>query len=216
MYVPNSFAERDLPTLFAFMKAHPFATLVTHSPADGMLATHLPLLLDPAAGPFGTVAGHIARANGHARLARDRPTEALVIFTGPDAYITPSWYSTKQETGRVVPTWNYVAVHGYGALTLRDDPDFMRAHLETLTRRHEQDRGSSWQVGDAPAEYLARQLQAIAGVEIRLERLEGKWKMNQNRPVADIDGVVQGLGQSPLPADQAVAAIMQARRPRAE
>src|SRR5690349_3354151 len=125
MYIPHSFAERDLSTLLAFIEAHPLAALVTSSATDGLFATHLPLVLDRATGPQGTLLGHVARANPHARFITSEPVEALVIFSGPDAYITPEWYQTKQETGRVVPTWNYVAVHAYGGLRLRDDPQFL-------------------------------------------------------------------------------------------
>src|SRR3954464_12533722 len=134
MYIPKSFAEPDLPTLFAFIEAHPLATLVTSAKPEGLFATHLPLLVDRNAGPMGTLIGHVARANPHSRFVTDGPVEALVIFTGPDAYITPDWYVTKEETGRVVPTWNYIAVHAYGTLRMRDDADFLRPHLEALTR----------------------------------------------------------------------------------
>src|SRR5690349_15617024 len=180
MYLPNSFAERDVPTLFAFMEAHPLATLVTSS-ATGLFATHLPLVLDRAAGPMGTLFGHVARANPHSRYATEGAPEALVIFSGPDAYITPEWYRTKQETGRVVPTWNYIAVHAYGALRLHDDPAFLRPHLERLTHQHEGSRPTPWHVSDAPADYIDQQLKAIVGVELVISRLEGKWKMSQNR-----------------------------------
>lgn len=213
MYIPSSFAERDLPTLFAFIEAHPLAALVTSSTTAGLFATHLPLVLDRAAGPMGTLIGHFARANPHSRCATDGPVEALVMFTGPDAYITPEWYLTKQETGRVVPTWNYVAVHAYGALRLRDDPEFLRRHLEALTLLHEADRPRPWHVSDAPADYIAQQMKAIVGVELRIDRLEGKWKMSQNRPDADINGVIHGLGESNAAQDQTVAAIVRQRRP---
>ena len=199
MYLPNSFAERDLPTLFAFIEAHPLATLVTSS-TNGLFATHLPLVLDRGAGPNGTLFGHVARANPHSRYVADDAAEALVIFTGPDAYITPEWYNTKHETGRVVPTWNYIAVHVYGRLRLRDDPTFLRPHLEALTRQHETPRPKPWHVSDAPADYIEQQL-------------EGKWKMSQNRVAADIDGVIRGLSESEAPEDQTVAAIVRERRP---
>jgi transcriptional regulator len=212
MYLPNSFAERDLPTLFAFMEAHPLATLVTTSTA-GLFATHLPLILDRAAGSAGTLFGHVARANPHSRHVTEGAPEALVIFTGPDAYITPEWYHTKQETGRVVPTWNYIAVHVYGRLQLRDDPAFLRPHLERLTREHEHGRPTPWQVSDAPADYIDQQLKAIVGVELEITRVEGKWKMSQNRSAADIDGVIRGLGESEAIQDQTVAAIVRERRP---
>jgi len=214
MYIPSSFAEEDVPTLHAFIEAHPLATLVTAvGGAQGLFATHLPLLLDRAAGRFGRLIGHIARANPHARQLSAETNEALVVFTGPDAYITPAWYATKAETGRVVPTWNYAAVHAYGRVTLHSDPQFLRPHLEELTRRHEPTRGGSWEMSDAPAEYIAQQLRAIVGVEIAIERLEGKWKMSQNRGAADIDGVVHGLSASTAPMDRVVAELVTERRP---
>ena len=210
MYTPASFAERDLPTIFAFVEANPLGALVTSTPGEGLLATHLPLVVDRDAGPMGTLFGHVARANPHSRCAA---TDALVIFTGPGAYITPEWYATKREHGRVVPTWNYVAVHAWCTLRLRDDPQFLRAHLESLTRQHEDARPRPWQVSDAPEEFIVQQMKAIVGVELRIERLEGKWKMSQNRSQADIDGVVEGLGESEAVKDRMVAAIVQQRRP---
>ena len=216
MYIPSSFAEHDLPTLLAFLEAHPFAALVTASGPPGLFATHLPLVLDRTAGPMGTLFGHFARANPHFGHIAGGPTEALVIFTGPDAYISPEWYRTKQETGRVVPTWNYVAVHAYGALRLRDDPQFLRQHLEALVSRHESDRVRPWHVSDAPADFIAQQMKAIVGIELAIERLEGKWKMSQNRSAADIDGVIDALGSSKAVRDHAVADIVAERRPKAK
>jgi transcriptional regulator len=214
MYIPSSYAEDDLPTLFAFIEAHPLGALVTSSAADGLFATHLPLIFDRAAGPKGTLFGHFARANPHSRCVTGGAgaLEALVIFAGPNAYISPDWYATKQETGRVVPTWNYVAVHAHGALRLRDDAQFLRAHLEALTLQHEGGRNRPWQVSDAPADFIDQQLKAIVGVELRIDRLEGKWKMSQNRPAADIDGVIRGLNESEAAGDRTVAAIMRERR----
>ena len=212
MYTPPSFAEHDLPTLHAFIDAHPLAALVTAGD-PGLFATHLPLLLDRTAGPFGALRGHVARANPHARHIASGAREALVLFTGPDAYITPSWYATKAENGRVVPTWNYVAVHADGTIALRDDPEFLRAFLEDLTARHEANRAEPWHVGDAPEAYIAQQMRAIVAVELQITRLEGKWKMSQNRPGADIDGVVGGLAASDAAGDRAVAAIVAERRP---
>lgn len=212
MYTPSSFAERDLPTIFDFIEAHPLGALVTSTPEEGLLATHLPLVLDRAVGPMGTLFGHVARANPHSRSINEK-AEAMVIFTGPDAYITPQWYATKREHGRVVPTWNYVAIHAYGTLRLHHDPAFLRPHLEALTRRHEGARSGAWQVSDAPDEFIAQQMKAIVGIELRIDRLEGKWKMSQNRSQADIDGVVQGLGESDSATDAMVAGIVQQRRP---
>jgi transcriptional regulator len=213
MYIPASYAERDLPTLIAFLERHPFAALVTASESTGLLATHLPLVLDRDAAAPGTLLGHLARANPHYRQIASGATEAMVIFTGPNAYITPEWYPAKQEHGRVVPTWNYVAVHAYGTVCLRDDPAFLRQHLEALTSRHEADRAKPWQVSDAPEEFIAQQMKAIVGFELKIARLEGKWKMSQNRSGADIDGVIRGLGASEAQADRAVAALVAERRP---
>ena len=209
MYTPQSFAERDLPTLFGFLDASPLAILVSPSPSpDGLAATHLPLILDRSTGPMGTLFGHMARANPQARADASTPIEALVIFTGPDAYISPEWYATKRETGRVVPTWNYVAVHAYGTLRFHQNPEFLRPHLELLTRRHEAGRPDPWHVSDAPEEYVAQQMKAIVGLTVEIERLEGKWKMSQNRSDADIAGVISGLNASTAERDRAVAAVV--------
>lgn len=212
MYIPNSYAEHDTTALFDFIDAHPLGALVTSEPGSGLFATHLPLVLDRVGGASGTLLGHVARANLHARLG-NAPIPALVMFTGPNAYITPSWYATKQESGRVVPTWNYAVVHAYGTLRLRDDAEFLHAHLESLTNAHESAQPHAWHVDDAPSEYISQQMKAIVGVEFTIERLEGKWKMSQNRSHADIDGVVRGLSASHAPQDQVVAGIVQERRP---
>jgi transcriptional regulator len=214
MYIPASFREDDLTALHAYLDAHPLAALVTavEGPAS-LFATHLPLLLDRSAGPFGTLRGHLARANPHARHLATGAVPALVLFSGPDAYITPNWYPLKAEHGRVVPTWNYVAVHASGTAVLRADPEFLRAHLEALTARHEATRSMGWKVSDAPEDFIAQQARAIVGLEIQIDRLEGKWKMSQNRSAADIDGVIAGLGASGSPADRVVADIVAERRP---
>jgi transcriptional regulator len=216
MYIPSSFAEDDLPTLHAFIEAHPLAALVTHSETDGLFATHLPLVLDRTAGPMGTLIGHVARANPHSRGAAGESRSAMIIFTGPDAYITPEWYAAKRDTGRVVPTWNYVAVHVYGALHLRDDPEFLREHLETLTTRHESNRPHPWQVSDAPADYVQQQVKAIVGVEISIARIEGKWKMSQNRSEADVHGVIQGLIATEGAQNRTVAETMRRSQARSD
>jgi transcriptional regulator len=212
MYIPPSNAEHDVDALFEFAEAHPLGILVTSSTRDGLFATHLPLLVHRDRGAYGVLEGHVARANPHHRVA-DAGAEALVVFAGPDAYITPHWYVAKREHGRVVPTWNYVAIHVYGTLRFIDDETFLRRHLEALTDRHESSRAAPWAVSDAPADYVAQQMKAIVGVELTITRLEGKWKMSQNRSDADIDGVVQGLRASDSPAADAVADIVAARRP---
>ena len=213
MYIPASYREDDLATLHAFLDAHPLAALVTavDGPAS-LYATHLPLVLERSVGPLGTLRGHLARANPHARQLGTGAVPALVVFSGPDAYITPNWYPLKAEHGRVVPTWNYVAVHAFGTAVLRDDPAFLHAHLETLTARHEAARSMAWKVSDAPEAFIAQQARAIVALEIQIDRLEGKWKMSQNRSAADIDGVIAGLGASDSPADRVVADIVAERR----
>jgi transcriptional regulator len=215
MYIPPSNAEHRPEVMLGFIEAHPLGALVTHGD-DGLFATHLPLVLDRSRGEHGVLQGHVARANPHHRQT-GTAAEALVIFQGPDAYVTPAWYAAKAEHGRVVPTWNYVAVHVYGTLRFVDDADFLRRHLDELTARHEAGREQPWAVSDAPAQYIEGLHRAIVGVEIEITRLEGKWKMSQNRSAADIDGVVQGLAASPHAGDRAVAEIVDARRPvRAE
>ena len=213
MYIPPVNAEHDPAVLHAFMEANPFAIIVTSS-AAGLMATHLPLLLDLEASAHGTLEGHLARANPHAREAPDG--EALVIFTGPNAYVSPTWYPSRGEHGKVVPTWNYIAVHAYGRIRLIEDPAQLRAHLDRLTARHEGRGGAAWTPADAPQEFIAAQRRAIVGFQFEISRLEGKWKMSQNRTDRDIDGVVQALGASGSEGDRVVAAIVQDRRPRRE
>jgi transcriptional regulator len=205
MYIPRSFAETDRATLHAFIEAYPLAALVT---ARGELfGTHLPLILRPDDGPLGTLEGHVARANAHHQLAGPE-AEALVIFTGPDAHITPTWYPSKAEHGKVVPTWNYVAVHVRGTVRFIDDPVFLRAHVTRLSNRHEGARGSSWTANDPPDEYVTQQLRAIIGVEVAISTIEGKWKMSQNRSAVDVLGVEAGLRASGSPVDTAVADLV--------
>lgn len=210
MYIPSSNAEHRPEVMHDFIEAHPFGALITAS-ADGLFATHLPLVLHRTRGPFGVLEGHVARANPHSRQSFVT-AEALLIFTGSDAYITPSWYATKREHGKVVPTWNYVAVHAHGVLRFIDDVEFLRRHLEELTVQQEGHRDHPWMLSDAPADFITQQQKAIIGFECAITRLEGKWKMSQNRSAADIDGVVRGLAESPSASDRAVAEIVAARR----
>lgn len=192
MYLPEHFAEKRPHVLRQLLAAHPLATLVTHGDG-GIDANHLPLLLDPHAGPHGTLRGHIARANP---LARHPGGEVLAVFQGPQAYISPNWYPSKAEHGQAVPTWNYAVVHGRGPLRIVDDPAWLRALLHQQTTRHEASQAQPWQLSDAPEEYIDRQLRAIVGIEIPLTTLCGKWKTSQNRPAADRVGVICGLHAS--------------------
>lgn len=214
MYIPAAFAEQDVATLHDFIDAQPLGVLVTATPSEaggeGLFATHLPLVLDRTRGRHGILQGHVARANAHAHSAQ---ADALVIFTGPDAYVHPGWYPSTREHGRVVPTWNYVAVHAAGTLHVIEDAAHLRRHLEGLTARHEARWPHPWSMADAPAHFMEAMLRDIVGIEIEITRIEGKWKMSQNRTAADIAGVVEGLASSPTAREQEVAAVVQARRP---
>ena len=191
MYLPAHFAEPRPEVLHQAIRRAGLATLVTTGPG-GLDASHLPLLLEAAPAPLGLLLGHVARANPQ---WRDTPagSEALAIFLGPDAYVTPSWYATKRESGRVVPTWNYLAVHAHGRVRFFDDRDRLRELVTRLTDRHESPRAEPWKVTDAPASYVDAMLEAIVGVELTVTRLEGKWKASQNRNQADRLGVAEGL-----------------------
>ena len=191
MYVPAHFEETRFEVLHQLIHEHPLAALVTLGPA-GLEANHIPLELDPAPAPLGTLRGHVARGNPVWReLSRD--VEALAIFQGPQAYISPAWYPTKRETGKVVPTYNYAVVHAYGPVRIIEDRAWLRGLVERLTTRHEAGRPGAWKVTDAPADFVEQMLGAIVGIEIPLTRLVGKWKVSQNRPAADREGVVQAL-----------------------
>jgi transcriptional regulator len=207
MYTPKDFLVDDLPTLHADMQRNSFAALVTLT-SSGLVATHLPILLDPDRGTFGTILGHVSRANLQWQHT-DPATEALLIFNGPDTYVTPNWYPAKQETHRVVPTWNYAAIHAYGRITFFDDPTRLRQIVTRLTDLHESTFPTPWKVTDAPANYIDGQLKAIVGFELPISRIEGKRKFNQNRSAADQAGVVQGLRSLNDPTKSHVADFMQ-------
>jgi transcriptional regulator len=189
VYVPPLFKEDRVDVLHDAIRAAGLATLVTLT-KDGLIASHVPLLLDTEPAPYGTLIGHLARPNPQGRGAIG---DALVIFQGPDAYITPSWYATKRETGKVVPTWNYVAIHAAGPIEFFDAPDRLLDVVTRLTEKQEAARAAPWAVSDAPADFVQGMLRGIVGFAIPLTRLEGKWKMSQNRPAEDRVGVVAGL-----------------------
>ncbi|OLC00430.1 MAG: transcriptional regulator [Candidatus Rokubacteria bacterium 13_1_40CM_68_15] len=193
MYLPKHFEETRVPVLHELIRAHPLGALVVLT-STGLAANHIPFEVEPDPAPFGTLRGHIARANPlWGDFSRD--VEALAIFQGPGTYISPSWYPTKRETAKVVPTWNYAVVHAYGAVRFIDDRAWLREFVEKLTNRHEAERRDRWKVTDAPPDYIEKQLGAIIGLEIPITRLAGKWKVSQNRPAQDRDGVVDGLLQ---------------------
>jgi transcriptional regulator len=190
MYLPAHFAESRVEVLQALMRARPFATLVTQG-TNGPDANHLPLHLDANASPQGTLVGHVARANPLWRNAAD--SAVLAIFHGPQAYVTPSWYPSKHEHGKAVPTWNYVVVHARGRLRVIDNADWLRRQLELLVDSHESGFTAPWRVADAPPDYIDKMLAAIVGIEIEITELSGKWKLSQNQPEANRAGVVAGL-----------------------
>ena len=207
LYQPGhgKFTVEDPPALLADICRHVAATLVTHG-TDGFRTTTLPLLFDRGDGEVGTLRGHWARGNPQWRDIGDE-TRALAILNGPDAYVSPAWYAEKKLTGRVVPTWNYVTVQAQGLLRVRHELDWLAAHVRQLVERHEQGRSDPWSIDDAPDGHVESQLRAIVGFELRIERLEAKRKLSQNRSDADIAGAIGGLSAG-TPREQAVAAAM--------
>lgn len=205
MYIPPAFRDDDIESIRATIRGARLASLVTAT-AEGPVATPLPLFLDESEGEHGVLYGHVAKANPQWQLAPIG--HALAIFNGPDAYVTPSWYATKQETGKVVPTWNYIAVHAYGPVEFFWETERLLDAVTRLTNRHEGARAKPWAVSDAPADFVAAQLRGIVGVRIPVVRFEGKRKMSQNRPEADRIGVAQGLAASNDVHDREVAPLI--------
>ncbi len=191
MYLPAQFREDRLDVQHDLVRHHPLGLLVTAA-TGGLMANPIPFALDASASQYGTLRAHLSRANPQVQeLAGGQ--ECLIVFQGPQAYITPSWYATKRETGQVVPTWNYATVHAWGSPRLIEDADWLLHQLHELTQHQEGARSSPWQVGDAPDAFIAVQLKGIFGIEIVVDRIEGKWKVSQNRPEQDRRGVVEGL-----------------------
>lgn len=206
MYCPAAFRQDDLPSLHAQIQSSGLA-IVTSTGAQGLQASHLPLLLEPGEGEFGTLYGHFARANPHWRdLAAG--VEALVVFSGSEAYVHPGWYPAKAEHGKVVPTWNYIAVHAWGQAEVFDEPERLLQLVSRLSDRHEQGRAQPWAVSDAPRDYIDAMLRAIVGFALPIRRVEGKWKLSQNRSANDQTGVRVGLATSNNPRDHELAARM--------
>jgi transcriptional regulator len=210
MYIPTQFRIEHLPEIHAAMRATRLASLVTmsalggaHGGIEGLMATPLPMMLDPAEGAFGTLYAHVAKANPQWRASS--PGEALVIFSGPDAYVSPSFYPSKARDGKVVPTWNYVAVHAYGVPEFFEDATPLLDVVRRLTELHEGKRAQPWAVSDAPETFIQSQLKGIVGVRLQITRLEGKRKVSQNRQPEDRAGVKVALGASDSPEDHAIA-----------
>ncbi len=194
MYQPPHFREDRVEVQHGLMRAHPLGLLITSGPG-GLQANPIPFLVYADASARGTLRAHLARGNPQWReLAAVE--QCLVVFQGPQEYVSPSWYPTKRETGKVVPTWNYVTVHAWGRPQVNDDAAWLRRQLDDLTLLKEGVRSAPWKVDDAPAQFIAAQMKGIVGVEIPIDRIEGKWKVSQNRPEADRAGVVAGLRES--------------------
>lgn len=191
MYLPQAFREDDRQAQFELIKANPLGLLITHG-GPSLLANLVPFIVYPGEGSHGVLRAHVARANGQWKELVTNP-DCLVVFQGPNSYITPNWYPTKADTHKVVPTWNYATVHVWGSARVAETPEWLLRQIGDLTNTMEAKSPQPWKVADAPAEFVAEQLKAIVGIEITLSRTEGKWKMSQNRTEADQRGVVAGL-----------------------
>ncbi|MFP5306438.1 MAG: FMN-binding negative transcriptional regulator [Gammaproteobacteria bacterium] len=213
MYVPKHHEETDLSVLHALIRAHPLGAWVTL--ADGeLLANHVPFLLDAGRGPYGTLVGHVARANPVWR-AFSTQVDSVIVFQGAQAYITPSWYPSKHAHGQAVPTWNYAVVHARGRPRAIEDRDWLLQHVSGLTDEHEAAQALPWKVADAPKDYTQRLLGAIVGIEIPISQLVGKWKLSQHRPMPDRLGVVAGLMARDDAQSAEMAALMNRTIPTA-
>jgi transcriptional regulator len=193
MYIPRWFKEDRLSVLHEAIERISFGTLVTNS-IRGLLASHIPMLIDGTRGEYGTLLGHIARGNSQWRDSSPE-TEALAMFVGTDAYISPTWYATTKQTGKVVPTWDYIAVHAHGRARFYDDSTKLLELVTRLTKKQEASFEEPWEVSKAPADYIASELKTIVGFEMPITRIEGKWKMSQNRSKEDRGGAVRGLNE---------------------
>jgi len=191
MYIPPHFAQTQPEALHALIRSHPLGVLVTHGPG-GLDADHIPFEFDPAIGPLGLLSAHVARANPVWQRC-PTGTEVMVVFRGPEAYISPSWYPSKHEAHRQVPTWNYEVVHAHGTLTVRDDERFMRGLVAKLTRRHEAAEPQPWKMGDSAPEFIDNMLRNIVGIEVALTSLVGKSKLSQNKDARDRQGAADTL-----------------------
>ena len=214
MYQPKQFAVSEPATLHAAMRVHPLGTLVTLQDGE-LVADEVPFFLDPtpsADHPNGLLKAHVARANPLWHR-HDASKPVLVIFKGPQAYVSPSWYPTKAEHGKVVPTWNYIVVQASGHLVQKDgDSAWLRTQLDALTQSQEGKRSAPWQVSDAPADYIAQTMKAIVGIEISIRSLTGKWKVSQNQPAVNREGVVRGLSEDAISTSSTTAMMAHAVR----
>jgi transcriptional regulator len=210
MYLPAHFAETRIDVLHRLIHEQPLAALVTLE-GGALNANHIPFEHDAAPAPLGTLRGHVARTNPVWK-SHSPEVEALAIFQGAQHYITPSWYPSKQETGKVVPTFNYIVVHAYGTLRVIEDREWLRGLVNRLTNRHEAGRADPWKVSDAPDDYVDKMLGAIVGIELKLTKLTGKWKTSQNQPAANRDGVINGLDELATPEAKVMSALVRATK----
>jgi transcriptional regulator len=209
MYLPQQFEETRLGVLHDLIRSHPFGTLVVLAGSE-LSANHMPFLVLPNKGDHGSLCGHVARANPvWKQLASG--VEALAIFQGPESYITPTWYPSKQADGKVVPTWNYAVVHAYGRARAIEDADWLLEHVTQLTATQEAGQALPWHVSDAPRDYIDQMITSIVGIEIPISKLLGKWKVNQNRRHADRLGVAAGLESQATDRSRAMAELVMER-----
>jgi len=210
MYQPPHFVEERTDVLHALIRAHPLGLLICNG-ENGPIANPVPFLLDPQAGERGVLKAHLARANAQWKSLEQAPqTPVLAVFRGPQAYVSPSWYATKAETGKVVPTWNYATVQVRGLVTVHHDPAWLRRLVGDLTEVHERSQSAAWAVSDAPGPFIAAQLRGIVGLEIAIGEISGKWKVSQNRPAADRSGVEEGLLHGSVEDQRAMAGLVRA------
>jgi transcriptional regulator len=212
MYAPKHFEETTIETMFQLIQSYPLGALISLD-QDGINANHIPfeIMAPTQEMPFGTLRAHVARANSVWKNP-DRLQEVLVIFQGPQAYITPTWYEEKKLSGKVVPTYNYAVVHGHGRLRVMDDAQWLREHLERLSDQQEITQTKPWKISDAPDDYIQKMLSAIVGIEIPLARLQGKWKVSQNRSEQDRVNIATGLRLSQDQNAHGMAALVETRQ----
>jgi len=211
MYIPKMYEESRVPVLHELIETYPFASLITKG-ASGLFASHIPMVLEKDGASLGRLKCHVSRSNAQWRDFSPE-VEALAIFSGTHHYISPTWYRETQETGKVVPTWNYVVVHAHGKLQAIQDRDWLMAHVNNLTNIHEAASPAPWHVSDAPADYIETMVKGIVGLELSIQRLEGKWKVSQNRNERDRDGILKALDKLNTPASQSMKTLVMARCP---
>jgi transcriptional regulator len=207
MYVPQLHEETDLAVLHALMRSHPLGTWATQAQSE-IIVNHVPFLVDPTRGPYGTLMCHVARANNLWQLF-SKTIPSVIVFQGPNTYISPSWYPSKQAHGKVVPTWNYAVVHAHGNPVVFHDPAWLLEHVTRLTDSQEGKQVLPWRVSDAPSDFIAQMTKQIVGIEIPISRITGKWKINQNRSTADRLGVVAGLRAQGDPRSVEMASLVE-------